>query len=168
MEPEVSLPLLQDLANCPYPEPALYIQSIPPHSTSWRSILILFFHLRLGLPSGIFPSGVPTKILYTPFLFPTCATCPAHLILLDFITKTILSSSLCSSSPLFCYHVPLRPECSPQHTILSKTPSLRSSLNVSNQVSHAYKTNGKIIVLYIFIFKFLGCKLGNKRFCAEW
>ena len=28
------------------------IQSIPPHPTSWRSILILSSHLRLGLPSG--------------------------------------------------------------------------------------------------------------------
>jgi hypothetical protein len=25
-----------------------------------------------------------------PLLFPICATCPAHLILLDFITRTIL------------------------------------------------------------------------------
>jgi hypothetical protein len=28
------------------------IQSTPPHSTSWRSIVILFTHLRLGLLSG--------------------------------------------------------------------------------------------------------------------
>jgi hypothetical protein len=27
------------------------IQSVCPHSTSWRSILILSFHVRLGLPS---------------------------------------------------------------------------------------------------------------------
>ena len=33
------------------------IQSIYPHPTSWRSILILSTHLRLGLPSGLFPSG---------------------------------------------------------------------------------------------------------------
>ena len=33
------------------------IQSIYPHPTSWRSILILSTHLRLCLPSGLFPSG---------------------------------------------------------------------------------------------------------------
>ena len=39
------------------------IQSIYPHTTSWRSILILSTHLRLGLPIGLFPSGFPTTIL---------------------------------------------------------------------------------------------------------
>ena len=33
------------------------IQSIYPHPTSWRSILILYTHLRLGLPNGLLPSG---------------------------------------------------------------------------------------------------------------
>ena len=46
------------------------IQSKPPHITSWRPILILSSHLRLGLPSGLFPSGFPTKTLYTPLLSP--------------------------------------------------------------------------------------------------
>ena len=66
------------------------IQSIYPHPTSWRSILISSTHLRLGLPSGLLPSGFPSKTLYTPISSPIRATCPAHLILLDFITRTIL------------------------------------------------------------------------------
>ena len=42
------------------------IQSTCPQPTSGRSILILSTHLRLGLPSGLFPSGFPTRTLYAP------------------------------------------------------------------------------------------------------
>ena len=56
------------------------IQSTYPHPTSWRSTLILSTHLRLGLPSGLFPSGFPTKTLYTLLSSPMHATYPAHLI----------------------------------------------------------------------------------------
>ena len=40
-------------------------------------------------------------------------------------------------------------------TLLSNTLSLRSSLNMSNQVAYTYTTKGKIIVLYILNFIFL-------------
>ena len=77
---------------------ASLIQSIYPQRTSWKSILILPTHLRLGLPSGLFPSGFPSKTLYTSFSSPTRANCPAHLILLDFITRTILGEEYKSFS----------------------------------------------------------------------
>ena len=58
--------------KCPPPVPILS-QLDPdhtPHPTSWSSILKLSSHLCLGLPSGVFPSGFPTKTLYMPLLSP--------------------------------------------------------------------------------------------------
>jgi hypothetical protein len=51
---------------------------------------MLSIHLRVGLPSGLFPSGFHSNNLHT-FLFSNIrATCPAHLILLHFIILIIL------------------------------------------------------------------------------
>ena len=69
----------------------------------------LKIHLNIILPptslspQWFLPSGFPTKTLCTPLDASIRATCPAHLILLDFITRTILGeeyrslrSSLCN------------------------------------------------------------------------
>ena len=150
------------------------IQSMSPHFAPWRSFLILSSHLHLGFPSGVCSSGFPTTILYAPLLSPLHATWPTHIVLLNLIAWIIigekyrsLSSSVCSllhshfTASLLGPNIVLS-------TLFSDTPSLHSPLIVSHQVSHPYKTTGKIIVPYILIFIFLNSKLEDKRFSTKW
>jgi hypothetical protein len=76
------------------------IYSIPPYAISLRSILILFTHLRLGLPSDLFISCFPTSILYASLVISMRAACPTSFILLKLIILNILAEEykLCSSS----------------------------------------------------------------------
>ena len=95
----------------PVPIPS---QLDPVHipTSHFQKIQLISSHLRLGLPSGLFPSGFPTKILYKPLLSPTRTTCPAHQILLDFITRKILGEkyrSLSYSLFSFRHSLSLRP-----------------------------------------------------------
>ena len=79
---------------------------------------------------------------------PISEACPSHFILLHFIIRTLYCFLL---SPITSSLLGLNILHS---TPLSNTLSLRSSLNVSDQVSHPSKTRGKIMCLYILIFKF--------------
>jgi len=88
-----------------------------PHPTSWRSILILSSHLRLGLPSGLFPAGWSHQnpVRTSPLRRPSRFGRPNGIWWEVQIIKLLI---------LYCLH----------------------SLNESYQVSYPYKTSDKIIV----------------------
>jgi len=65
------------------------VHNFPPYFSKIHFILMLSSHLRLGLLSGLFPSGFQTKILYSFLISPIRATFPAHLILFDLIILII-------------------------------------------------------------------------------
>jgi hypothetical protein len=87
-----------------------WIQSISSYPIHVCFILILFSHLLLDLPNGVFPSGFPAKIPHAFSIAPMYATWPAHLSLLDVIFLIILGeehtryySFSVFSSPLLRY-----------------------------------------------------------------
>ena len=111
------------------------IQSMPPHSTFWRSILMLSSHLRLDLPSDSFPQDSPPKPCMHLSPPSIRATCPAYLIFLDLITRKIFGEECRSlSSSLCCFlHYRITSSLLSPNIILSirfsKTLNLHFSLN---------------------------------------
>ena len=98
---------------------------MPSHPSSWRSIVVLLSsHWRLRLPSCLLPSGFSAKIVYA---FP-------------------FSSTYVARSAYMLILIIFREEYKSQHHTLEHL-SIRSSINVKDQVSHPYKTITKIIVL---------------------
>jgi hypothetical protein len=55
----------------------------PPYFCNIHLSIIL--PLRVGLSTGLYPSGSPTKTLYASLFSPMRATCPDPLTLLDLI-----------------------------------------------------------------------------------
>ena len=128
------------------------IESITSQPISVRSVSLLSFHGLLHLPSCLFPSAFPTKTLHPLLLSPMCVTCPAYLILLNLISQSYLLRIINFEAPhydLFFYPL-LTPASEAQRLFLgflfSDTLSLCSSISVTDQVLHPYKTTDKIRV----------------------
>jgi len=127
------------------------IQSILPHPTSWRSTLILSSHLCPCLPSGLSLRFTHQNLEYACCLpYTRYMPHPSHSSRFYHPKNTgwavqIIKFLVIEFSPLPSHLLPLRPKYSP-NTLFLHTLSLHSSLSVSDQIPHPYKTSAKIPV----------------------
>jgi hypothetical protein len=132
MEPIISLPYSQELANASSPQPPTlfpldpFLYYLPPTSRS----------SKLSLPFAYSNQSILRALLISPIL----STCLAHLILLDLFILIIfgVAYKLCSllqplaTSSLLFPNILLS-------TLFSNTLNLCSYLSVIDQFSHPYK-----------------------------
>jgi hypothetical protein len=151
------------------PSSTRLIQSTLPHHMPLRSILILSTHLHLGIPSGPLPSGAPTNIFS-----PICATCFSISPSLAWSFYTwqrvhVMKLLIMEFSPTVRHFI--SPWSKHFTAPCSQTPSVNICSLISDQVSHPYRTTGKIMVLYIIIFTvffFFASRCEDQRFWTEW
>jgi hypothetical protein len=155
--------------------PVPILRQINPIHTSSHFLKIRFNITLPSMPWSYkwpFPLTSPHQNAVCNLFSPVLATCTAHLIPVDLITRITFGELYRSLSFQLCNFL-LYPVTSSHlgpnvliSTLFSNTLSLRSSLDVSDQVPHSYKTR-KIIVIHILIFIVLDSKLEDKRFCTK-
>jgi hypothetical protein len=153
MEHEGSLPYSQVPATCPYYEPDQ--TNTCPNPTSWRFILTLYSHLRLGFLSGSLSQVSPPKsclhLSFPPYVL--------HAPLISFFLVWLPEQHLVSSTDQKALRYVVPSTTTPVtssvldpnillNTLFSNTLSLYSSLSVRDQVSHPHKPKGKRILVF--------------------
>ena len=102
MELEGSLPRLKLPATCLYPERDQSSPWTPWYFLKFRLNILPFTSGSSKWPLSLSPPPPPPKALYVHLLSPKRVMCPAHLILLDLITRLIFGEEFSTLSSLLC------------------------------------------------------------------
>jgi len=131
------------------------IHNFTPHF--FKIYLILFWNVRVGIPSRLFPSGFPTKILYIfQFYNPRPCHPPWFITVITFCEEEKLqSSSLCSllQPPSYVQIFSLAPYSQAPHIALQENKYCKTCMLL------------KSYVLIFLLLQRLVTKLGQKITC---
>ena len=160
---EGSFPPFKGPATCSYPKPDQSSPRSPLYFVKTHFNIILpstprsqsdLFFLRFPYQTPICGPPFPHKFYQPgPFLYSRIIFVEEHG---SWSTDYAVSSSPVSSS-LLGQNIFLS-------SLFCSTFSPNSSLSMRDQMLHPYKTAGKIIVLYIFVFRFFDSKLAERWF----
>jgi len=106
---------------------ARYTHSTRSHTIYLKSLLILSYHLRPGLPSGLFHPGSPIKSSYAFLISRVLHSCPSHSPWVhrpNYIwwSVDVMKLLIMQSSPASHHFIPLRYKCCSQNIIRMKKP----------------------------------------------
>jgi hypothetical protein len=127
-----------------------WIQSIPPH------LIYIIFSPTSTSPLGSlldFPSKYINLLPHACYM--ACSSHPPWLDRSSYTWRSVqvMKLLIMQYCPTLYYFISSRPKYCPQRPVLNNL-SLCSFLSVTDQVSHPYKATGKIIILYVLIFRF--------------
>jgi hypothetical protein len=127
MEPDGSLPQSPEPTTGSYPEP---VESSPHHHTLrlWTPFSIIL--LRVGLPSSLSTSRFQPKIMHAG-LTSMHVTCPAHVILVDFV-------DCCRANQSTVWAAGIAP--SRATNSINRSRMWQTNDRDSNLISHGYQT----------------------------
>ena len=149
--------------------PLSIIRSFPLYTQQWNMSYRFAYSLRAGSGRKILPDQQTSPLPSPPYVL----RAPPILFSSIVSPELYLESSTDQEVPQYvafsipCYLVPQGSNIL-LSTLFPNTLILRSSISVSDIVSHPYKTTGKIIVLYILVLILLDRKYEDKRVCTEW